>query len=443
MDFHVGSLADLINRKTHGKVGKSKLFQNVSSGPGKEVQFKVIPAAKRKRIPDQDEAEEFTNQDLEDESSYNPKLKRFKRDNVANAAKRLQDGKTKIKQRIVNPEEDKRTIFVGNLPCNIKVTKLKKMFKSYGEIESARLRCPPVKDPRIPKKVAVIKKDFHPERTNIVGYVRFTSEEEATAALQANGQLCQAHRIRVDLSSRNKSHDQKKAVFVGNVHFSAEENDLWKVFEHCGEIDSIRIVRDSQTGVGKGFAYINFKDLSSVALALKLDGQELKERALRVKRAVKKVKVKKVNANVGWQERGQAFKRVGRGKFAGKNQLVENKREFKEQAERFPKAGNREPRQTFKRGGKGKFENEKQFVEYSDKFEEKSENAQKVKKKEKLKLKPKTKIVQKPARDGPSFLGNKMDENVKVKKKKLSKDELKKRVLAFQLQLKKSGISDQ
>ena len=40
---------------------------------------------------------------------------------------------------------------------------------------------------------------------------------------------------------------------------AAEEDDLWKMFESCGKISGIRLIRDRRTGIGKGFAYINFE----------------------------------------------------------------------------------------------------------------------------------------------------------------------------------------
>lgn len=38
-----------------------------------------------------------------------------------------------------------------------------------------------------------------------------------------------------------------------------QDDDLWEVFEDCGTIEHVRVVRDEQTGIGKGFGYINFK----------------------------------------------------------------------------------------------------------------------------------------------------------------------------------------
>lgn len=63
---------------------------------------------------------------------------------------------------------------------------------------------------------------------------------------------------------------------------------VYKHFESCGEIDNVRIIRDNQTGVGKGFGYVQFKTPDSLALALKLDGSKIGDRKIRVSRAVKK-----------------------------------------------------------------------------------------------------------------------------------------------------------
>lgn len=72
-----------------------------------------------------------------------------------------------------------------------------------------------------------------------------------------------------------------------------DDNAIRKHFEQCGEIDSIRVIRDNQTGVGKGFGYINFKNNDSVALALELDGTAILNREIRVKPGIDQDKSKK------------------------------------------------------------------------------------------------------------------------------------------------------
>lgn len=183
-------------------------------------------------------------------------------------------------------DRDKCTVFVGNLPNTITKKRIFKYFKKFGSIVNTRLRCAAVSDPRIPKRLSVIKKDFHKDRSNIHAYICFSDENSANRALEANGKVFEGYHLRVDLAA-HKEHENKKAVFIGNLAFSAEENALWELFEKCGPINSIRIVRDQRTGMGKGFGYVNFKSEDSVELALQLNGENVKERPIRVSRCGK------------------------------------------------------------------------------------------------------------------------------------------------------------
>ena len=54
----------------------------------------------------------------------------------------------KIKQ-FDDEEKLKRTVFIGNLPLNVKKKALVKQFSQYGPIESARLRSIPLLDVRL------------------------------------------------------------------------------------------------------------------------------------------------------------------------------------------------------------------------------------------------------------------------------------------------------
>lgn len=72
-----------------------------------------------------------------------------------------------------------------------------------------------------------------------------------------------------------------------------EDEDLWKLFGDCGDIESVRIVRDSKTGISKGIGYVNFRSKDGVELALKMDGADLKGRPVRIKRISNNVKRQK------------------------------------------------------------------------------------------------------------------------------------------------------
>lgn len=69
------------------------------------------------------------------------------------------------------------------------------------------------------------------------------------------------------------SHDPTKnnvTVFVSNLDFSVREDDLDNTFKNCGNIVSVRLVRD-YAGRSKGFAYIEFSNEGDVSRALEMD----------------------------------------------------------------------------------------------------------------------------------------------------------------------------
>jgi len=198
------------------------------------------------------------------------------------------------KERKEDPEKEARTVFVGNLPVTCKKQELKKVFGDFGKIEAIRFRCAARPDLKTTKKVAVIKGKFHEQSSNIAAYVRFAEEEMAVKATAFNGSLIEGHAVRVDLAAAARSHDNKRAVFLGNLDFKVQEDEVRALFAKCGEVESVRLVRDASTGIGKGFGYVNFAAIESVELALRMANQEVGGRKIRVNRAVRKAKPGKV-----------------------------------------------------------------------------------------------------------------------------------------------------
>lgn len=170
-----------------------------------------------------------------------------------------------------------------------------------------------------------LRKELHPDRASIAAYIRFSSRDEAQLVMekaQTGGLTLGDHHLVLDLADSSLKRDNKKAIFVGNVPLSefkvivdilnrnnnnrmickivkpyistsfieTQDDEVWELFSGCGQIESVRIVRDRDTGLGKGFGYVNFVDRASVELALKMDGAEFNNRALRISRCVKKLK---------------------------------------------------------------------------------------------------------------------------------------------------------
>ncbi|XP_070556961.1 RNA-binding protein 34-like [Ptychodera flava] len=198
----------------------------------------------------------------------------------------------KVKPSPRNPEQDSRTIFVGNVPVSITKKDIMKLFGKFGEIESMRLRSAAPSTLNLPKKVIMIQKDFHPDRSGMNVYVVFKEEKSARKALKCNGKEFRGHHLRVDLSSNTDRHDHRRSIFVGNLPYEVEEETVRGHFEQCGSVQNVRLVRDGKTGMGKGFGYVLFTEPSSVEFALKLNEKRLSGRPLRVKRSVKKEKRK-------------------------------------------------------------------------------------------------------------------------------------------------------
>jgi len=86
--------------------------------------------------------------------------------------------------------------------------------------------------------------------------------------------------------------DLNQSIFVSNLSFELEspEERLHEMFKECGEIQSIRAVRNSSTSKFRGFAYVTFTSTASVEKALSLDRTKLDGRPVFVSPNVDKNK---------------------------------------------------------------------------------------------------------------------------------------------------------
>ncbi|XP_039281991.1 RNA-binding protein 34 isoform X2 [Nilaparvata lugens] len=196
------------------------------------------------------------------------------------------------RKRFSTEDERARTIFVGNLPLSVTPRILKYMFAEFGDVESVRISCPALTPSQLPRKVALQKREFHSKATNLNGYVKFKKADSVASALAANGKVYEEHTLRVDHMIQDVP-DWKNAVFVGNLPFVVKDDELRNVFKCCGEIENVRIIRDKEYGISRGFGYVNFKSPDSVELALRLEGSKIRNREIRIKKAAKKFGVKK------------------------------------------------------------------------------------------------------------------------------------------------------
>jgi RNA recognition motif-containing protein len=76
-----------------------------------------------------------------------------------------------------------------------------------------------------------------------------------------------------------------KRIYVGNLPFSATEGEIRALFADYGDIESVHIVNDRETGRPRGFAFVEMPDAAASAAVEGLTGAELGGRTLEIDEA--------------------------------------------------------------------------------------------------------------------------------------------------------------
>lgn len=223
-----------------------------------------------------------------------------------------------------------RTVFLGNVSTlAIKSKSARKVLLNHlasflhgmqkhdppPKVESLRFRSTAFASGVGPKKAAFAKKELMDDTTSSTNaYVIYSSEAAARlAAAKLNGTVVLDRHLRADYAAHPGVVDHRRCIFVGNLSFVDKENvenaneaegrqpkrskakepadaeeGLWRTFSRAGAVESVRVVRDKETRVGKGFAYVQFKDENGVEAALSYNDKKfppMLPRKLRVMRA--------------------------------------------------------------------------------------------------------------------------------------------------------------
>ncbi|OFV89024.1 MAG: RNA-binding protein, partial [Acidobacteria bacterium RBG_16_68_9] len=66
-------------------------------------------------------------------------------------------------------------------------------------------------------------------------------------------------------------------LYVGNLAFNATDDELREFFSQAGETESVRIIRDRETGRSRGFGFVEMKSEEAARQAIEqLDGKDFK-----------------------------------------------------------------------------------------------------------------------------------------------------------------------
>ncbi len=78
-------------------------------------------------------------------------------------------------------------------------------------------------------------------------------------------------------------------IFVGSLPFRIEEADLKELFEAFGEVSSVKIINDRESGRSKGFGFVEMADDEAANKAIaELNGSEVGGRNIVVNQAEEK-----------------------------------------------------------------------------------------------------------------------------------------------------------
>ncbi|ORY02822.1 RNA-binding domain-containing protein, partial [Basidiobolus meristosporus CBS 931.73] len=169
------------------------------------------------------------------------------------------------------------TVFVGGLSWSVDNDWLRDEMKECGEIVDVRV---------ITDRATGKSKGF--------GYVEFATHEGAKNALEISGKEIDGRGIRVDFSEgkpaakkpertfESQNNEPSDTLFIGNLSFNSSEDSIRAAFAECGEVLSIRLPTDRDTGRPKGFGYIQFASIDAAKAAMQWNGSDLDGRNIRL-----------------------------------------------------------------------------------------------------------------------------------------------------------------
>ncbi|MCX8479038.1 MAG: RNA-binding protein [Chitinophagales bacterium] len=90
-------------------------------------------------------------------------------------------------------------------------------------------------------------------------------------------------------------------LFIGNLDYRAGEDQLRALFEQVGNVTSVKIVTDRETGRARGFAFVEMADDAAGQKAVDgLNGAMINDRPISVKEARPREERPRNNFNRGF-----------------------------------------------------------------------------------------------------------------------------------------------
>ena len=82
-----------------------------------------------------------------------------------------------------------------------------------------------------------------------------------------------------------KTNIETKTIYVGNLPYRANESAIKELFEKFGVVQSVRLLKDRQTGKRRGFGFVEMENAGADKAIKSLNESEFQQRTLKVREA--------------------------------------------------------------------------------------------------------------------------------------------------------------
>jgi hypothetical protein len=118
------------------------------------------------------------------------------------------------------------------------------------------------------------------------GMVRGLSAGQRTWRMGRRRRACRATGVSRRHPEQGKRQEQfVKKIYVGNLPWSATESELRDFFSPYGDVVSVSIVMDRETGRSRGFAFVEMPDADALSAIAETNGKSMNGRPLRINEA--------------------------------------------------------------------------------------------------------------------------------------------------------------
>ncbi|KAG0259009.1 hypothetical protein BG011_002872 [Mortierella polycephala] len=181
---------------------------------------------------------------------------------------------TAVASSAFQPDENSKTLYVGNLDQNVNEVGLQELFsQAGGHVESVKI----IRD-----------KNFAHQGGLNYGFVEFAEHVAAQNALQTmNGRRVYHHEIKVNWAFTGQVAGKEDTVshyhiFIGDLSPEINDETLSQAFSAFGTMTDARVMWDANSGKSRGYGFAAYKERADAERAIAtMNGQILGNRAVR------------------------------------------------------------------------------------------------------------------------------------------------------------------